>query len=67
MGEQELKKQFYDIINAENWDFDANYTPEMDDINFGQVISSALYPTPIPGLFITFIVDLNIDEGGFRG
>jgi hypothetical protein len=63
LGEQELKKKFYDIVNSEDWDFDANYTPEMDDINVGQVI----YPTPIPGLFITFIVDLNMDEGGFRG
>jgi hypothetical protein len=50
--EQELKKQFYDIINAEE---------QISDITLGDI----MIPTPIPGVWIHVNLGFEIEDGSW--
>ena len=62
--EQELKKQFYDIINAEDWD-ETNYPErpqeQISDITLGDI----MIPTPIPGVWIHVNLGFEIEDGSW--
>ena len=60
-SEQELKKQFYDIVNGEDWD-DMGF-PERPQIEEGDVpLGDILIPTPIPGVWIHLNLSFEIED-----
>ena len=60
-SEQELKKQFYDIVNGEDWD-DMGF-PERPQIDEGDVpLGDILIPTPIPGVWIHLNLSFEIED-----
>ena len=62
--EQELKKQFYDIINAEDWD-DTGY-PERPQQQISDVaLGDIMIPTPIPGVWIHVNLGFEIEDGSW--
>ena len=59
--EQELQKQFYDIINAEDWE-DMGF-PERPQTQQGDVpLGNILIPTPIPGVWINVNLCFEIED-----
>jgi|TARA_R100001443_G_C3311301_1_gene167803 hypothetical protein len=59
--EQELKKKFYDIINAEDWD--EQEMPERPAIHDGDVpLGDIMIPTPIPGVWIHVNLGFEIED-----
>ena len=59
--EQELKKQFYDIINAEDWD-DTGYPERPQETNADIILGDIMIPTPIPGVWIHVNLGFEIED-----
>ena len=62
--EQELKKQFYDIINAEDWD-DTGYTERPQEQISDVALGDIMIPTPIPGVWIHVNLGFEIEDGSW--
>lgn len=63
----ETTKDFYNIINSNDWDDleDVVFNTDESPVNLGKEIflGSYLLPTPFPGLWINFNVGFEIEDG----
>lgn len=61
--EQELKKQFYDIVNGEDWDDMGFPERPQTQVQEGDVpLGDILIPTPIPGVWIHLNLSFEIED-----
>lgn len=73
-----INERFIDIINQEDWDFDAFPTEEetiitvvpivRPDIETGDIpLGTYIIPTPIPNVYLNISLGFDIENGGFYG